>query len=345
MWTFLKAGAKALMSSGIPEKILSGISKYGSKLLEGAKSLFSKAAPVVESGAKNTAKAVGRSFDAGSVAMKTAKEGGEKLTSRLAKGAGATFTQMGGEVLESGTVAKATGALSDVAATNKGVAGKVAGGLSSLIDKAKGSKAAKVAAAGGIATAGLYATGNGEVVENVVDAAGNVAHAGADVLSHAPDAVSAVGSGLNAVTDLVSTVTGAISDLTAGDFSGAISRVTDFAANHPVATAVGLGGGALMLGGGGIIGKVAAVGAGLVIGKTIMDNTAKSTSAEATTSSFASGANVGNTVDGPAQPTADDLTAAMAETTQAETAQAATARPAAETDVAVDAQAGYDLGE
>lgn len=343
MWNLVRSAVTAVAKSGVPQKILGAIGTGGSKLLEGAKTLFSKAAPSVSAGLKSTGKAAVEGLDAGSLAMKTAKEGGEKFSKRLLKGVGATAQSIGGSALNSKTMSNATAALDGVAATHTGATSKVASGLSSLINKAKGSKAAKVAAAGGIATAGLYATGNGDIVENVVNTAGNVANAGAEALTHLPDATSAVGSGINAIADLASTVTGAISDLTAGNFTGAIGRFGEFATNHPMATAVGLGGGALMLGGGGIVGKVAAVGAGLMLGKTVMDNVSKSESAEATTSGFASGtsAEAGST----SQATADDLTAAMEQTAQAEAQQAALTTTNAGAELAASTQMDYGMGQ
>ena len=111
-----------------------------------------------------------------------------------------------------------------------------------------------------------------ETVGNVVDTGANLLEGGAAV---AGGAAGLVGSGTEAITDLASTLTGVAADVTSGDFGGVIERIGQYASEHPIATAVGVGGGAMMLGGGGgLLSKVALAGVGLMAGKTLIDKMA-----------------------------------------------------------------------
>lgn len=154
---------------------------------------------------------------------------------------------------------------------------------SDLVGRAGGAAAATklgqtVVGAGTIGAVGLgaaVATGHGEAVESVGRTVGNVVDTGANLLeggAHmAGGAVSLVGSGTEAVTDLGEALSGVVADVTAGDLGGAFGRIGQYATEHPLACALGVGGGALLLGGGGALSKVALAGVGLMLGKTLIE--------------------------------------------------------------------------
>lgn len=226
---------------------------------------------------KSAAKTVAKSGSEAGAAAKAVREAGGTFKRSVAKGASTFAEGIGGGVLDSSAVHAATGRLAE-AASGAGVGAKAAGVASKGLDRLVHSRAGKIAAATGLGATALYATGNGAIVDNTVEAAGNIVKAGGDLLAHAPEAAAgacgAVGSGADAVSDLAATVTGVISDVTAGDFGNIANRLGSYVSEHPMATAVGLGGGTLLLGGGGIVGKVAMAGIGFVAAKTVMEKVA-----------------------------------------------------------------------
>ena len=240
---------------------------------------------------KSAAKTVVKSGSEASAAAKAVREAGGTFGRSAAKGASTFAEGVGGGMLDSSAVRRATGRLAE-AASGTGVGAKAAGVASKGLDRLVHSRAGKIAAATGLGATALYATGNGAIVDDTVDAAGNIVKAGGNLLAHAPEAAAgacgAVGSGMDAVSDLAETVTGVISDVTAGDFGNIANRLGSYVSEHPMATAVGLGGGALLLGGGGIVGKVAMAGIGFVAAKTVMEKVAMDKGAERKKTSEAS---------------------------------------------------------
>lgn len=240
---------------------------------------------------KSAAKTVAKSGSEAGAAAKAVREAGGTFKRSVAKGASTFAEGIGGGVLDSSAVHAATGRLAE-AASGTGVGAKAAGVASKGLDRLVHSRAGKIAAATGLGATALYATGNGAIVDNTVEAAGNIVKAGGDLLTHAPEAAAgacgAVGSGMDAVSDLAATVTGVISDVTAGDFGNIANRLGSYVSEHPMATAAGLGGGALLLGGGGIVGKVAMAGIGFVAAKTVMEKVAMDKGAEQERTSGAS---------------------------------------------------------
>lgn len=224
---------------------------------------------------------------------------------------------------------------------------------SDLVGRAGGAAAATklgqtVVGAGTIGAVGLgaaVATGHGEAVESVGRTVGNVVDTGANLLeggAHmAGGAVSLVGSGTEAVTDLGEALSGVVADVTAGDLGGAFGRIGQYATEHPLACALGVGGGALLLGGG-TLSKVALAGVGLMLGKTLIEK-ASTGDSPAMVTEQGLGGNEGASVESQAGVTGMDQALDAYQANLAREAQVMSAGLSAEAPVAQQDMPAFEL--